>query len=406
MLSRSITLPPASTFHRAKINELTVLQARRDIQTWINTSFATEGRRSRNNKSNIIKKIVKETAVLEEKLAKTTAALQSTSEAYNKGKLRRADRINVAQVVGGVRRRRAHWALQKEWTLAGTISLACNMVGMMGKVGYVLNMTNRAMDAVAIVALACLAHLRGSTLAFNLSLRSQVRLPHFVMCMRALDCTPIPIKFGMLRGNLAKVARYWFQETAGSKTQRPTWSMLTADEFLKRGGKFPQFGVVELMAQSCALVWPEAVSGSGTCVNIRRELTMPVAYVARTNSSCHLRAFNLADPSLCVSALLDLTVAVRIVMIGIGSDMAASVVRMKMFVGTMVRACNERSTFGRAALYTGDCVGHIVHREAEHCAPKDCVERPWGVLLFWIISKVQGSPRSQSDPSWNPKFSL
>ena len=118
MLSRSITLPPASTFHRAKINELTVLQARRDIQTWINTSFATEGRR---NKANIIKKIVKERAVLEEKLAKTTAALQSTSEAYNKGKLQRADRINVAQVVGGVRRRRAHWALQKEWTLAGTI---------------------------------------------------------------------------------------------------------------------------------------------------------------------------------------------------------------------------------------------------------------------------------------------
>jgi hypothetical protein len=312
---------------------------------------------------------VKEKTALEAKLAKTTAALQSTATAYNKGKLRRVDRINPAQVTTGSRRNRIHWAHKREWSLAGTISLAVSMVGQLSKVSELLVLTTRCMDAIAVTALAVLAHLRSATRTFTISINCHARLPRFVMCMRALDCTPIPVRFGELQGDLARIARYWYQVTAATKTQRGTWCQLTAQEFLDRGGQLPKHGVVELMAQGGTLVWPDT---EGDKVVMRRHLlTLPVLYVARSTSSCHLRAFNVADPSVSLQALLALTVNVRLVMIGIGSDLAASVVRMRIYAGTQVRACNAQSNYGQAALYIGDCIGHIVHREAAHCASKD-----------------------------------
>ena len=84
------------------------------------------------------------------------------------------------------------------------------------------------------------------------------------MAERALDATPLRVKFGQLQSMLAPVARYWWRPVANAKRKKPAdapvadpkWHMLSLDEWrAKKGGPQPRSGTLEVLGQTLRCSW-------------------------------------------------------------------------------------------------------------------------------------------------------
>ncbi len=98
---------------------------------------------------------------------------------------------------------------------------------------------------------------------------------------------------------------------------------------------------------------------------------MPACFVSRANASTYFTALDDASQSLSFSAIRDLTWSVPRVVLSIGSDLAAPCTRLKMEYA--FRAAEHNNSLPRQngvragviALFNGECVAHICHREVE-----------------------------------------
>ena len=91
---------------------------------------------------------------------------------------------------------------------------------------------------------------------------------------------------------------------------------------------------------------------------------------------------------MSADSLLSLTAHVPLVVLGVGSDCAGSCGRLKMRVGQKVVETNENTTFGHALLLSGDCVTHILHREAEHCGVDALIRKMYNTAWLFSLTDV------------------
>lgn len=296
-------------------------------------------------------------------LGKCQAALGSISTAWNKGKLRRGDRLDPQHEVRRGSRGNVRPTHPRAWTLQGTVEMAFTRIGALCPDAKTLRESKRPTDAVAAVSLACTDHQRGASQAWRSSLSLGSGTCRWAFVGRSQDCTPIKVSFGAL-APLSRVARYWHRQEKGCAAE-----LIFAEELLQRKGKLPGHGIAELMAQSGSVAWPEVVA-SEFCAVHRKQLVFPPCFVSRTNASTLYAAMELADASLQLDALLKLTEAVDVVVLFLGSDLAGSCSRAKQEVARRVLEHNRQASQMHCSvvlLFDGHCVGHVLHREIEHC---------------------------------------
>ena len=99
------------------------------------------------------------------------------------------------------------------------------------------------------------------------------------------------------------------------------------------------------------------------------------------------------DPSLSCDALLKCIEYVPLVIIGAGSDLASSCVRMKIAMGCKVVEANAAcATHGRAVFLPGDCITHIMHRESESNGVDSIIKTMYS--FAWALSLLDVQTRS------------
>ena len=113
------------------------------------------------------------------------------------------------------------------------------------------------------------------------------------------------------------------------------------------------------MGQSYTIIRPRA-SGCLRC-----DVSVPPLYIQSTNASCQLGAFNHFD-WCSFPRLVQTTEAVKVVVVAVATDGAASCNRMKFGLGEQVCEHNRRrGDRGVVLLALISCVGHKLHRDVE-----------------------------------------
>ena len=308
-------------------------------------------------------------------------ALTATAETYNKGKLRRCDMLNPG-LVGGSRTRRPQWAHRLHWTAAGVITLAFCAIGMASLVARrFMQGTRRVVDACAIVALALEWHYLSLMRNLRSSASSGARKPPWLLFIRTLDCTPIRVKFGLLQGVLAKIARYWHKEKGAKQSV-----LLRAAELSKVTRAMPAYGIVELMAQQIKFVYPESDRAP--------RIPCKPLYLASSNASCQLRAFNTAYDGFSLTSLFSMAETVPLVVLALVADSAASCTRLKTFIAAKTRHANAASVVGqflvsgRNVFLPIECASHILFREVEHAGVKIIIGRLYDTAFCFSLSDI------------------
>ena len=120
-------------------------------------------------------------------------------------------------------------------------------------------------------------------------------VPDWLMIEKAMDCTPIEVEFGELEPLLFDVARYKHVDGEGR------FSLLTYEEAQRLSLRCKR-GVIEMLAQTTTLVWPQDAASLNPAADpdlangkiawrVERPISGPV-YLERANSSnewaCHL----------------------------------------------------------------------------------------------------------------------
>jgi hypothetical protein len=166
----------------------------------------------------------------------------------------------------------------------------------------------RELDAVASVATAAVAYQKQSCQTWCLHMRSTK--PKWVYVGRSHDATPIRLSFGLLQ-ELAPHARYWNRASKHSKA-----ALLTYEELQRAGVHLPAQGILELLAQTGRLAWPQKVGDDYICHV--QHLDFPVLFLARNNSSTLFAALDSVDDSLKLDSLMKLTDTVDFVVLFLG----------------------------------------------------------------------------------------
>ena len=192
------------------------------------------------------------------RMSRQTIAIQ---KAWNHGRLRMGDRFAAA---GDVARKQQTWRHGKSWTLIGTLDVAFSSLGTATPSSSGLRRTRRELDAIAAVALSHQKWQSDNSKIFALQVQSGVEIPKWIFVERAWDASPVAVKFGNLRADLAPIARYWYrrQQAESSRLAKGTWTLLSHEEFKQRtGGREPRRGMLELLAQTARITWPRATQG-------------------------------------------------------------------------------------------------------------------------------------------------
>ena len=310
----------------------------------------------------------------------TTVALASVATAYNKGKLRLGDMVDPDFKRRKQRPDHGRRAHPRAWSLSGTIRFAFSSIGALDRSGK-SSQTRRGVDAIAGVALAALAHQRQALRSW-----SRFYLPasgpcKWVCLTRSHDSTPIKIRFGQLH-ELQQFARYWYKrgKAAGDNTKasRAEAQLLTAEEIKRTGGLVPSHGIVELMAQSGCIAWPE--ERDAFVVQQRRNIFFPPKFLQGTTGSNIFACLQQAGAGLTFEKCFEMTSFVDYVVLILGSDLAASCGRAKHEVLFRCKHHNEgalRAGQGVVVFIDVQCAAHVIHREIEgHFASKELSPHP------------------------------
>jgi hypothetical protein len=150
------------------------------------------------------------------------------------------------------------------WTLQGTIELAFSQIGMpqvRTKNRPHMGQTRRVNDASFAVSQAYAQRISEASGELKRSICARRLACHWFLLEDAHDCTPVKVKFGSLRQDLAPHARYWHKEKATTPADAK-WRLLSAEDFRNVvRAKFPPSGIVELLAHLQRISWPRETQG-------------------------------------------------------------------------------------------------------------------------------------------------
>jgi hypothetical protein len=179
--------------------------------------------------------------------------------------------------------------------------------------------TRRELDAIGVVAWASVQHQRDAVHTWCAGMEAVS--PQWVFIGRSHDCTPVRLSFGQL-GGLVSIARYWHR--VGTRPAK----LLTQGEWNANRQALPSHGIIELMAQTGRIAWPEPAQAvddddgsSRPCTVRSHDLYFPPLFLARGNASTIFAALKRADPSLTFTKVIELTKTVDFVIVFIGHAM-------------------------------------------------------------------------------------
>ena len=98
------------------------------------------------------RKIKRRQQKLEQGVKAASMKLEATATAFNKGRLRRCDRVDAGPPT--CRKWSGHWSHPKAWMAEATVELAFTSVGALSPNAPALRTTRRPLDAIAAVSLA------------------------------------------------------------------------------------------------------------------------------------------------------------------------------------------------------------------------------------------------------------
>ena len=167
--------------------------------------------------------------------ARTSMQAMTVQKAWNHGRLRMGDRLADA---GDVRKKQGTWRHSKSWTMVGTLDVAFSSIGAATPSASSLRRTRRELDAIAAAALSHQKWQSDNLKIFGLKVQSGVEAPRWIFVERAWDASPVVVKFGNLRADLAPIARYWYkhQQKDSSNQAKGTWTLLSQEGFKQRTG--------------------------------------------------------------------------------------------------------------------------------------------------------------------------
>ncbi len=326
-------------------------------------------------------------------------ALVAVSRIWNKGCLRRGDRLQKCEERPKKRQRR--WIHPNAWTCAGTIKLAFSSIGQVVPHNQAQRTTRRELDAIAVVSLAATDFQQQQTRRWEASVRVGSCSTEWIMVERAWDCTPLTVSYGSLAEVVAPHARYWRRPTKGGRWMLLSHRELQAAGLLKR--KFSA-GVLELMAQAGNLVWSRLESGFLT--ERSAPLLFPPCYLPRSSASNMWAALDTAAPSLTGARLPGLCSQVRVVNLVLPADLAGSCSRLKHGIAHACQLHNKqalRSEAGVVVIIDVQCLGHVAHRIIEatfrsqrliprlHAVAWSCAQHAFQAVLQRAVEDIVGS---------------
>ena len=327
------------------------------------------------------------------------AKLHSTAGVWNRSKLQ-----NGATMPRGdktcKRRQRGNWIHPAAWTPLGAITLAFEQIGAVVRDAKGLRRTRRELDAVAIVSLSAVAFIRDSIRAYKASVSLGVARPKWLLIDRALDATPLKVRFGVLKSVLAPFARFWFLDKVGNvptaradrKPKATNWRVLRANEYLQQKSVLPDVGTVELLGQDFRFTYPSQSGNREFPILNHQEITLPSKYVERCNASTLFRAFDGTVPELCLEELFETSKHIPLIAVAINSDVHGANERMKHHIEELLAKHNQRAIdepalgLGVIVLLSTRCVGHVLRREFEHITdPKQLMGKLYDTFSVWSL---------------------
>ena len=257
------------------------------------------------------------------------------------------------------------------WTLEGVIEVAFSQLGMTSQrteARIHMGQTRRVSDALFAVSQAYTQHTSVASLELKRSICAARIVCIWFLLEDAHDCTPVKVNFGNLRRDLAPHARYWHNEKIEGCAD-VKWRLLSAEDFRTVSRKeFPPSGIVELLAHLQRISWPKETRGF-MGVESKRARLRP-CYLQRGNGSTIYAALARDHTFITFEDLCSMAHEIPFVLWNVNSDLASSCQRGKMEKARQARMHNDRalepeSTIGVIMFISGECVGHIFHREIE-----------------------------------------
>lgn len=147
---------------------------------------------------------------------------------------------------------------------------------------------------------------------------------------RYYDCTPLKLKFGSLAKDLAPSARYMVPADSGDRQRGSTkqWRAVRLDEYMqckhRRQGNLPQYGVVEVMAQSRTLSFTNSVGHT-----VHHDWLIPPMFCGRSDASTLYAAVELGAPELSLQRICDYALQVRFGIVTESPDMLSANIRVQ-----------------------------------------------------------------------------
>ena len=257
------------------------------------------------------------------------------------------------------------------WTLEGVIDVSFSQLGMTSqrtRTRIHMGQTRRVSDALFAVSQAYTQHTSVASLELKRSICAARIDCIWFLLEDAHDCTPVKVNFGNLRRDLAPHARYWHKEKIEGCAD-VQWRLLSAEDFRTVSRKeFPPSGIVELLAHLQRISWPKETRGF-MGVESKRARLRP-CYLQRGNGSTIYAALARDHTFITFEDLCSMAHEIPFVFWNVNSDLASSCQRGKMEKARQARMHNDRalepeSTIGVIMFISGECVGHIFHREIE-----------------------------------------
>ena len=309
------------------------------------------------------------------RLGRSKRRLGATAVFWNKGKLRRGDRLDPnfeqRRSMRGLVKVRVkeghaygHGNHPRAWTTDGVLELAYSKIGQLCPNRDPNRSTRRSLDAVAAVALAGQAKQEEALKAWHMtqSCMPEGSGPSWIFIRRSSDCTPCRVAFGQLK-ELADVARVWL-----NPADRGPSRLVPVASFTAETGKVPAYGIVEVLGQVAMLAWPRRI---GVFVAVEREkVILPPVFLERPNGSTIFRALEDASDTLAWDSIVALTSVCRYVVLFLGTDLASSCQRLKQEYARRAAAHNKSvcdQGGGLILVIDGQCAAHVLHREVEKC---------------------------------------
>ena len=292
--------------------------------------------------------------------------LQSLGKAWDKGQLRLGDHVQPEVLGGRSKRQRKTWSHPNTWSLRGTIEVAFRSIGSTTTAHN--RRTHRELDAISVVSVAFERAQQDYVHQFRMALSSRAIDVPWVFIQRSWDETPLKANFGALQAQLSPIAKFWWRDKG--KKHAP-WVKLDYQEYKRRNlGREVSVGILELMAQSCSVIWAQGpLSADFHSIHRATYLARP-CFVENNTAACVFSAFDATEPLLNLDSLANMTRYVRIVCMSLPTDLASTNCRIKVHILDWLQRQNRASLEeGHGLILLWDmwaqCCSHTIHRAVE-----------------------------------------